>query len=316
MSGRTWGLIRATALALTVVAVAPVSPLVLVAVPLAVQLLAFRARDGVAVVLAAILLLFVFRDVAGAGDPMWYAERGWALLVGGGFAAATVVWPERSLVTRGLAAVVTAFAVVVATALARPGLVSELDWWLSQEMTRAARTAFGLLAGSGSGEASSALGATWDAFSRVVDWQVLLYPGFLTLATLAALAVAWFVVVRLSGEEDGLRPLREFRFDDHLVWLVIAGLAVLLLPLGEWVHRVGGNVLLVMGGLYLLRGIGVVFWVGASAVTSAWSLVLWAVVGVLLYPVALVVMLLLGLGDTWWDLRGRLARLVSRGGRG
>lgn len=303
-------------MALAVVAVAPVSPLVLVSVPLAVQLMAFRGRDGVALALAALLLLFVFRGVGGADSPMWYAERGWALLVGGAFVGATVLWPRRSLVTRGLVAAGAAFAVVVATALLRPGLVSELDWWLSQEMTKAARSAFGLLASDGGGQAATAIGATWDTFSRVVDWQVLLYPGFLTLATLAALAVAWFVVVRLSGEEDGLRPLKEFRFDDQLVWLVIGGLIALMLPVGEWVHRMGGNVLLVMGGLYLLRGIGVLFWVAAAVVTSAWSLVLWAVVGLLLYPVALLVTLLLGLGDTWWDLRGRLARLVNRTGHG
>lgn len=314
MSGRTWGLVRATGMALAVVAVAPVSPLVLVSVPLAVQLLAFRGRDGVALALAALLLLFVFRDVGASESPLWYAERGWALLVGGAFAAATVVWPRRSLVTRGLAAVATAFAVVVGTAILRPGLVSELDWWLSQEMTRAARSAFGLLAGSG--EAASSVGVTWDAFSRVVDWQVLLYPGFLALATLAALAVAWFVLVRLSGEDVGLRPLKEFRFDDQLVWLVIVALIALTVPAGEWTQRFGGNVLLVMGGLYLLRGVGVVFWVAASTVTSAWSLALWAVVALLLYPVALIVTLLVGLGDTWWDLRGRLARVVGRSGGG
>jgi hypothetical protein len=72
--------------------------------------------------------------------------------------------------------------------------------------------------------------------------------------------------------------------------------------------RVGENATLFMGGLYLLRGAAILLWIGAAAATSIWSGVLLSLAALLLYPVVLGTALVLGLSDTWIDLRARLSR--------
>ncbi len=128
------------------------------------------------------------------------------------------------------------------------------------------------------------------------------------MASLAALGVSGYVLGRLSSGYGGLGPLREFRFADQLVWLLVGGLLLLVLPLGSAAFRVGENAAVFMGLLYLLRGLAIMIWVGAAVLTCAWSGWLLALAGLLLYPVVAGTALVLGLSDTWLDLRGRLSR--------
>lgn len=305
MSPRGWSLVRATALAVAVVLTAPVSPVALAAIPLALQLLAFRRRDPFSLALAAVLLLVAFVGIGdGAREPLWYAERAWALFAGGAFVAVTVVWSGRSTVLRGVVSVAVAFAAIAFYGLLDPGLLAELDWWVDRRLATAASSALGLLGDVGGVPEE-------QAFVRLVRGQGLLYPAALALASLAALALARFVVERLSGREEALGQFREFRFSDHLVWVLVIGLGLFLVPAGDAVARLAENALLFMGGLYLVRGVAVLFWIGAATVTSGWAAALWIVAGVLLYPVAVVAALLLGLGDTWVDVRRRVAAALD-----
>lgn len=304
MSERAWSVVRALGLTLVVVALSPVSPLVLVLVPMAIQLLAFRREHAWGLALAVFILVLVFGGLFGGGlEPMWYVERAWALLVGGGFAVATLAWRERSVVTRGLAATAGAFALIGLGALLRHDLLGQLDWRMGQELGRAAGLAYGWLSGE-QGPVARELGTT---IFRMFDWEVRLYPGFLTLASLAALGLGSYVTARMGDRVDALGPVRDFRFSDHLVWVVVVGLVLFLAPLGRVATRVGENLLVVMSGLYLLRGAGVLLWVGGAAITSGWVALFWTAVALLFYPVAFATALILGLGDTWLDLRRRLA---------
>lgn len=307
MSERGWSLLRAAGLAGVVVLTAPVSPVVLVAVPAAVQLLAFRGRDVSSLAVAAVLLALAFVAPGAPGDPLWYAERGWALLVGGGFVTATVLLERAGPTARSVVGVALASGAVALTGLLRPELLAELDWWLERELATAAMSAAGLISALG-GAAADGDGAY---YLRALRWQQLLYPALLGLASVASLGVGRYLVERLSGREEALGPFREFRFEDRLVWILVAGLAMVLAPVGEEVARLGGNTVLFMGGLYLLRGAAVLFWVGAATVTSGWMAALWIVAALALYPVAALTALALGLGDTWLDMRGRLAGLLA-----
>lgn len=308
MSERGWSLARAAALAGAVALTAPVSPLVLVAVAVAVQLLAFRRGEVLSLLLAALLLAGTFAGAVGSPDPIWYAERGWALLVAGGFVGATVLWDRADTAARGVVAVGVGAAGALLVGAVRPGLLTELDWWIEQDLSSAALAAtevmgrLGMEAGLGEG-----------GYLRALEWQHLLYPAFLGLASVAALAVGRFVVERLDGRTEVPGPFREFRFDDHLAWVLLAGLLLAAAPAGEQLARLGGNAALFVGGLYLLRGFAVLFWVGAATVTSAWTAALWIVAGMLLYPVAVLTALALGLGDSWLDVRRRLVALVEGG---
>lgn len=300
MSPRGWSLVRAGALVAALVLIAPVSPVVLAGIPLALQLVAFRRSDHLSLALAAVLLLLAFLGAGDAAEPLWYAERAWALFVGGAFVAVTAVRSGRTTVLHGVIAVSVAFLALGLYGLLDPGLLAELDWWVDRRLATASSTALGLLGEVG--------GVPEDeAFVRLVRGQGLLYPAALALASLAALALSRYVVERLSGREEALGPFRDFRFSDHLVWILVVGLGLFLVPAGEAASRLAENAMLFMGGLYLVRGLAVLFWIGAATVTSAWYTALWIVAGILLYPVAVVVALLLGLGDTWLDVRKRLA---------
>lgn len=311
MTSRGWALIRALALALAVAAFSPVDPLVLVFVPLAVQILAFRWDSRGGLVLAAAALAVAFAGLARTpADPLWYVERAWSLLLGGSFVVATILWPRRGVVARGLAATAAAFALVALAGLVHHSLLADLDWRIGHDLTDKADMVTVWLQGR-----QSASGGLQTALDRAVSWEVRLYPGSLALASLAALGVGTYVNMRLRGRSDGLGPVREFRFNDHLVWVLLGGMVLFLLPLGDVAARLGENALLIMGGLYLLRGAGILLWLGAAVVTSVWSALLWAVIAVLLYPVGITLALLVGLGDTWLDLRARLGALSGPDGR-
>lgn len=308
MSPRGWSLVRAAALAVAVVLTAPLSPLVLVAVPLGLQLLAFRHRNGFSLALAGGLLLLVFAGAGPGREPLWYAERAWGLFLGGAYVALLAVWRERNGVALGVAAVAIAGLATAVSGLIEPGLVAELNWWVDRRLAAAATTAIGLL-----GEVGGV--PEGEAFVRLLRGQAVLYPAALALASVAALALTRYVMERLSGAVEALGPFREFRFSDHLVWVLVGGLAVFLAPAGEVLSRVAENALLFMGGLYLVRGVAVLFWIGAATVSSGWTAALWIVAGLLLYPVAVVVALILGLGDTWLDVRSRVAAALGGGRR-
>jgi hypothetical protein len=309
MSDRGWSVARAGLLLLAAAFLTPLDPLVLVGVPMAVMLAAFRGRSPVALALAGVLLLLAFSDLPADPGPVWMAERGWALALGGGFVAATALWEDRGVLTRGLAGLAAALGVTGVVAALQPGTLMELDWWVERELSSAALAAHDWIARAGWPSAETG----GVSMQEVLSWQVLLHPALLGLASLAALAVGWFVVRRLDGADAVLGPFREFRFRGELVWVLLAGMALFLVPAGGIATRMGENAIFFMGGLYLLRGMAVLFWVGSATVTSIWSAALWIAAGVLLYPLAVLCALVLGLGDTWVDVRGRLARRITRG---
>ncbi len=97
--------------------------------------------------------------------------------------------------------------------------------------------------------------------------------------------------------------LPEFRFPDGLLWVLIGGLALLVLPLDAWSVRLGSNLVFFMGALYALRGLAVVAALVLGMGAQLPALIALSVVGLLLYPIVVAGTLLLGVTDTWLDLR-------------
>lgn len=312
MSSRGWALLRAVALAVCVVVVAPINPLVLVTLPVAILLLAFRPYDVRALLFAGLLIVLVFGDVRGSHEALWYAERGWALLVAGGFVLATALVERRSLLLRGLGGLAAGAAGLGVTGWLDPALLREFDWSMTQRFHEAALAAQELV---GTVEGGDQLGAGLrTALYQWAGTQEVIYPALLALATLGALAVGWYVVARFAGVVTALPPLRNFRFEDGLVWVLLFSVALVVLPVGgQLLDRVGGNAALFLGVLYLLRGAGVLMWFAAATLGTGWMAWLWGLVALLLYPLAAGVALILGVGDSWFDLRGRLRRARERG---
>ena len=279
-----------TVLALTVVVTgfSVFHPFPLLAVPLALMLLALPPRRPSAIGLSVALLALVFLAPR-AG--LWEVERGWALLLGGWFVVATAVLRGRPFVERGLAA--------VAAALASGGVVVALtSGWETLDGT--VRTRFR--------EASEVMASVFPArgaeaeaiVRRAAELPAELFPALLTVGSLAALAVGWWGYKRSGGAGEPLGRLTEFRFPDPLIWVLIAGLVLVVAAPGGWGIRLGSNLLFAMGALYALRGLAVM---GALIGGHGPALALVALVGLLLWPIVMTGTLVVGVVDTWLDLR-------------
>ena len=66
---------------------------------------------------------------------------------------------------------------------------------------------------------------------------------------------------------------------------------------------VGANLLAFMGALYALRGFAVILWLFGTP--GLWGAVFGALVFVMLYPIVMATTLMVGVTDTWLDLRAR-----------
>ena len=133
----------------------------------------------------------------------------------------------------------------------------------------------------------------------------MVFPALLGLSSMAALGVAWWVYVRLSsGSDQGVGPLRDFRFNDHLVWVFIAGVVLLLTPWEDILARVGANTVVFMGALYALRGAAVILFLSGGLSLFGYVMLIFGLI--FLPPLVLTGAMVIGIGDTWLDVRRRL----------
>lgn len=302
--GRVWP--RALALFGVTLALSVVEPLVLIGVPY-VLLVLLMPRGRFPALLAAALALLVVSG-GGARDGLWFVERGWAILLGGWFVALTLRWPASSFAGRALGSLAGSLSVAALVAAVRPGSWEVLDWLVADRVRSGVATALQAFRVLQDQDAvPPALVAT---VYETAELQARIFPAMIGLASVAALGVAWWMYQRLArGENAGLGPVREFRFNDQLVWLFIGGLGLLLLGgEGGW-SRAGSNAVVFMGALYALRGIGVVLFFSGGL--SAAGAILLALGLLFLAPVVLVSALVIGLGDTWLDLRERARQVMA-----
>jgi hypothetical protein len=143
-----------------------------------------------------------------------------------------------------------------------------------------------------------------DRLRELPSITVRLYPAVLALESLAVLALAWGLYHRVSRARIGppLAPLREFRFNDQLVWGLVLGITAVAVPTLKAFSTIGINLLVFFGALYALRGLGVLAWFFAPgrlmvALTIGLAIFMWPLLGVFALGI--------GLGDTWLDWRSR-----------
>jgi hypothetical protein len=293
---RRGGLGAAIALALVATLVSAINPGLLIAVPLALLLVALAPARSPYRLIGAMVLVLLFATPA--SGTLWYAERGWALMLGAVFLAIVTLRPGSTFLGRGITAVAVALliggAILVAT-----GAWSGVEWAVGRRFREAAAAWTMLVANS----SDPALANAGETLQRVAEVELMLYPALLAIASLAALAVAWWAYRRLTGPSDAvLAPMREFRFADHLVWVLIAGAVLLIAPLGGMAARAGANLTTFMAVLYVLRGAAIV--VALTGVGGV-GMFLLGVMTVLLLPLVASAALVIGLSDTWLDLRRR-----------
>lgn len=281
-------------------------PIVLVALPFAFLALGGQERTyltGIAGIFALVVLMG-----GGPEEGLWLVERGWSVLVGGGFLAVTLAWPGLRFTDRAIVAVGVAFTGAAVLMGLQPESWGVLDWLVRARILE------------GAGSALEALrvirGETGlpeelvKVLYETADLQGRVFPALVGLSSLAALGVAWWTYLRLATRRgDALGPLKGFRFSNGLIWVFIAGLVLVVVGAGDGPQRAGLNALVFMGGLYALRGAAVV--VAVNGGMSLFGFVLLGLGLLLLAPLILVGALIIGLGDTWIDLRSRFPSAVG-----
>ncbi|NJD10069.1 MAG: DUF2232 domain-containing protein [Gemmatimonadetes bacterium] len=306
-----WG----TVAVLTVVAatLSAVNPGLLLIVPFALLVLALPPRRPVLMIAAVVLAALLMTGVrSGTG---WYFERGWALLAAGWFVLAVALLPGVGFIVRGLVAVTGAAVTSVPFLWLNRGAFSQLETALGGRLRDAAAQAAAVWQNlsnrAASGSAANGSAGIVDTVNRAADLQVLLFPALLALATLAALAVAWWAYRRWSLQDrEPLRPFREFAFPNDLVWLLIVGIALIVVPASDAVDRAGANVLTFMVALYALRGAAVLLVIGGAPGPLGMFMGLLALL--FLYPLVMAATVLVGLTDTWIDIRAKRASSEPR----
>jgi hypothetical protein len=241
--------------------------------------------------------------------------RGWGTLLAASFGIVSAAAPRTPFLTRGLSATALAFGVallVIVTTRVPPGAVAEA---VSTEFGRrlaASEEEWMVRASSAEWKAlmdkypaAAAMVQQGEAQLRALPpVSTRLFPALLALESLAVLGLAWSLYHRASRTRIGapLKALREFRFNDQLVWGVVLGVTLLVVPTLHEVRGVGLNLLLFFGVLYALRGLGVLDWfLSPRGIVR----LLFFIALFLAWPVVGVFSLGLGLGDTWIDWRGR-----------
>jgi hypothetical protein len=300
VSARAGELARAAGFALVTLVFAVTQPAVLIGVPLALLLVVYGphgVRPAILVGMVAVLALL------GARSGLWWFERGWSLILAGSFVWVVRWGPGWSFSARALAALAVSVAAAALVMAASPDAWSAVDAEMAARARRAAE-AMAQLLGGGSEEKTLAL------MERITAFQVTVFPALLALSSFGALGLAWMARGWFAGAAgQACGRLRSFRFSDHLVWVWLTGLALILAPVGEIATRVGANAVFFMGALYVARGMAVLWsLVGGVPVMAG---VLGGLAVLLVYPILaliLAVMLIIGLGDTWLNLRARIRR--------
>ncbi|MFC1661167.1 DUF2232 domain-containing protein [Gemmatimonadota bacterium] len=303
-TGRGW--LRAVGLLTGTVLFSVLNPGVLVALPFVLLALFVPSRSPVTLLVA---LFATFLAMGGRPtDGLWYLERGWGLVLGGCFLALTLRWPGLRFMPRGLGAVAGAFLVTGGVFLVRPGDWLVVRWMITSRMEAGLGAALGAL------QALQGREGFTEAFEnsavQAMAVQGSVFPALLGLASLSALGLGWWLFVRLTnGSGDGVGPLREFRFHDHLIWILILGLLGLVGTSGA-LEGLGTNAVVFMGALYALRGSAVVLFM-TKGVSFLGALLL-SVGFLLVAPLMLTAAFVIGVGDTWLNFRARLGSVGSR----
>jgi hypothetical protein len=241
--------------------------------------------------------------------------RGWSLLLAASFGSVCVLRPGQPFLPRALAACGITLGVALLVLLLTPGSAARVDATMGGEFTRRVNDALQSWSTlQESAEWTSFAESNPDAARLAEQGQAQLqqvpaaartiFPAMLMLESLVALGLAWSLYHRITRTRIGppLSRLRQFRFNDQLVWGAVAAVVILVLPTLAPLRPVGLNLLLFFGVLYALRGLGVLAWFFAPG-----RLMMVVVIGfaILMWPVLSVFALGVGLGDTWLDWRNR-----------
>ncbi len=250
------------------------------------------------------------------GTAYYDLARAWGLVVAGAFGLVCIIGRQRSFLERALSAIVVAVLLALLLMLFTGRGGPEIQRVFANEFESRNAAAAVIMQ-----ESAKLVGSRFPQFANMATQAVAeriqiqatlsrfgapLFPALLALEALAACALAWALYHRLSRARIGaaLAPLRRFSFSDQLIWALVAGIAMIVLPTLAGVGPLGRNITLFIGVLYVLRGYGIYAWM-----LSRRAAVVNVLVAIAIFPLSLVTVpaaLGLGVTDTWVNWRARL----------
>lgn len=233
--------------------------------------------------------------------------RAAAVLLAGAFLALTVYRPSAS-VSRALVAVTVAGIALAAWAAHLGVPWAEVRHGFERDLWASNRAFVRQIEAAGDARAAAVL---LDQLGAAARMTAALLPALLGLAGVAGLRLAWSWHHRIARRPLGTPPLgfAAFRFSDQLVWGLVAGLGVTLLPAPGPGRLAAANLLFAIAVLYAVRGLAV-FSAGSRRVSGA-AVALLTLVAMFLLPFVVGGLTVLGLADTWLDFRRRGATPVT-----
>ena len=294
--------LRAGVLFVLVLLTSTARPSVLVAVPFLV-LVATNLPHRYAILSATLIAMLIV--MIGPYDGMWYLERGWALLLGGSFVGLSIVRPKMKISDRALEAVFGALMVLVILMTLIPGAWNVVDWVISDRV-RATVTQVIALGGS-----EWLTPAFISALYQTAEAQVLIFPALTALASMSALLLSWWLFTLFSGRNEGvLGSVKNFRFNDHLIWIFVVGLFLLFTRWSEPLQRVGSNAVVFIGALCAVRGAAVIVFITGGFSVLGYAMTIFGLV--IVPPIVLGGAILIGIADIYLDFRKRSEQLAAR----
>jgi hypothetical protein len=263
-----------------------------------------------------------------AVDAFHNLSRGWSLVLAGSFGLVCLFGARRPFFPRAMIALMVALGLALMMSVIGPVTGPHMGDAVRDELTRRNAETMGTV-NSFIGEHPKEWSQITARLPQISEFPAetekqlsifaavgrSLFPSLLALESLLALAIAWALYHRLSRARLGppLGALRDFRFNDQLVWGLIVGLTIVFLPTLASVSILGRNLLVFFGALYALRGLGVLSWFmapGALALTATvgFAMLWWPVLNAIAaigFLVLAIAAFGLGLGDTWADWRSR-----------
>lgn len=271
-----------------------------------------RLMAAVAAALVAVAAAVV--PTAVVGTPYGRLVHGWTLLLCAAFGVASLMAPGEGFFIRALSAVGMAVAGSFVMASVTPGGTSNVQQIMVSEYSRQTEATIGWfdrVTASPDWRRAAEKNPDLDAMAssnevdlrRLPDRAARLVPALVALESMAALALAWVAYNRVAKTAAGpaLGSLRDFRFNDQLIWGLAVGATIFFLPVFHDGKNAGLNLLVFFGALYLLRGVGVLSCVTRGKWVGTLLIVLTIFAPALLGALALGV----GVGDTWMDWRTR-----------
>jgi len=293
------------------------TPLLLIAVVAACAIIGWIKGGSVVLPLIWITIAGVLL-VSGGGatvGPYDWMARGWTLLLAASFGIVSIVAAGEAFFPRALSALAISMALGFGIVLVSRGGIDRISATMGSEFNRRVDESSAQLRDAAAKPEWKAMFGRSDAFQKLTEdseaqllaipkWSTMLVPALLAFESLVALALGWSLYHRMSDVEIGptLGKLKDFRFNDQLVWGVAVGASIFLLKAFADGKSAGLNLLVFFGFLYVLRGMGILAWMTRGAALKFMLIV----AAIFAWPLMTALAFVIGLGDTWLDWRSRV----------